>query len=183
MNPFLRLALVAPSLALLAGVATPAPAQYKIAVFDSAKVLTDSKVGNAAQERLNRFKNDRQGDISSREKEVMDMQNKFVTQSLTLSPEKKEEMQKQVEQKKTDFKRYVSDSEKELMEQLDKVQRDLQQKLTDVIETYGKQQGYTLIFERLQCVFNSDAVDITGEITTKFDATYGSTIPAPAGKK
>lgn len=176
------------ALFLLLGIAlpfsAPASAEIKIAVFDSAKVLVDSKVGAAAQVQLNKFKNDRQGDISSREKEVVDLQNKYVTQSLTLSPEKKEEMEKQIDLKKTDFKRFVQDSERELAERLDKVQRDLQQKLTEVIEAYGKEQGYAIIFERLQCVFNSDSVDVTPEITQRFDQTYGNTSGvAPSGGK
>ena len=162
----------------------PARAEYKIAVFDSAKVLLDSKVGSVAQERLNKFKNDRQGDITAKEKEFTDLQNKFVTQSLTLSPEKKDEMQKQIDQKRTDLRRYVQDSENELMDQLNKVQKDLQTKLTTVIEAFGKEQGYTIIFERLQCVYNSDAVDITAQITQRFDQTYGSMSGgAPAGRR
>jgi outer membrane protein len=166
-----RIVTVAILLVLAAAVAAPAQ-QYKIGVFDSARVLTESRTGQAAQEELNQFKNERQAEITTREKALEEFSNEFLNKSLTLSDERKESMQAELEKRRIEFGRFYKDSERELMQQIEKAQKELMQKLSRVIEEYGNANGFSLIFERGQCAFNSDAVDITDDIVRQFDSRH-----------
>jgi len=152
---------------------SPASAEHKIGVFDSGRVIMESQVGQNAQEDLNAFKNERQKMITQREKDLETKNNQFINQSLTLSEERRAELREELEDLRREFQRFYQDNERDLMKEMDKMQKTLQRQLTEVIEEYGQAEGYTLIFERLQCVFNSKTVDITNDVIRAFDAKYG----------
>lgn len=158
------------ALLCLAAGAPAGAADYKIGVFDSARVIMESQAGQQAQQRLNAFKSQRQEQITAREKELESLQNDFVNRSLTMSEEMRQARREELEDKKREFQRFYQDNERDLVKEMEKVQKSLQGELTKVIEDFGARNGYDMIFERLQCVFNSEAVDITGEIIQAFDA-------------
>jgi outer membrane protein len=166
-----RIVTIAFLLTLAVAVAAPAQ-QYKIGVFDSARVLTESRAGQVAQEELNKFKNERQAEITAREKTLEEFSNEFLNKSLTLSDERKEEMQAELERRRIEFGRFYKDSERELMQQIEKAQKELMTKLGRVIEEYGASNGFTVIFERGQCAYNSGTVDVTDDIVRQFDARH-----------
>jgi len=169
------IALAAVATAVLALGALPAAAaDYKIGVFDSGRVIMESQVGQNAQAELNVFKNSRQKSITTREKDLETRNNEFVNKSLTLSQERRQELREELEDMRREFQRFYKDNERDLIKEMDKMQKTLQRQLSTVIEEFGKREGYTLIFERLQCVFNESAVDITDEVVRAFDAKFAS---------
>ena len=163
--------LAAGGLALLP--AHSAAQDYKIGVFDSARVIMESKVGQRAQQRLNAFKNERQKQITAREKDLEKLNNDFVNQSLTMNEETRQKRREALEDKRREFQRFYQDNERDLLKEMEKTQKQLQGQLTQVIEEFGARHSYHLIFERLQCVFNNRAVDITDDVIAAFDQKFG----------
>lgn len=167
-------ALCAAFLATIPAAAQMGAQGYKIGVFDSARVLMESKVGQRAQQDLNAFKNDRQKEITARESALEQATNDYVSKSLSYSEERKAEAKEKLDDQKREFQRFYQDNERDLAKEIDRTQKTLQRQLTEVIEEYGAKNGFTLIFERLQCVFNAGTVDITDNIIKAFDAKYAS---------
>jgi outer membrane protein len=173
MTNTLALATLALTVIALGATATAA-ADYKIGVFDSGRVIMESQVGQNAQAELNAYKNDRQKLITAREKELETKNNEFVNKSLTLSEERRQELREELEDLRREFQRFYQDNERDLIKEMEKMQKTLQRQLTLVIEEFGKREGYTMIFERLQCVYNSEAVDVTEDVVRAFDAKFAS---------
>ena len=149
-----------------------ASAQSKIGVFDSISILTESKAGQDAQREINVFRQERQKEISGKEKVLKEKENAFMNQVLSLSQERKEALSKDLERDKIEFGRYVKDSERELADRLEKLNKRLNGQLTGIVTTYGQQNGYSLILERSQVVYSDGTVDISAELTQAFDQKF-----------
>ena len=88
------------------------------------------------------------------------------------------EMEKQLEEKVTGFRRFQEDAEKELGKSQEQAFADIERRVAPIIEQAGKEGGYTLMFNKYQSglVYANEAADITNQIIQRFDAA------APAAK-
>jgi outer membrane protein len=98
-------------------------------------------------------------EISDLNKEEQD----FRKESITLSDSQKEKKQKTIQQTRIDIQR----SERELREDIDLRRREeinqLQNKVTQVIESLAKKEKYDLIFYT-GVAYSSDTVDMTSKV-------------------
>lgn len=144
----------------------------KFAVVDLQKALNLSKAGKDAKETFGKKVESAQKLVETREQELKRLQTEFEKQGLLLSADARVEKTKEFEAKRRDFERYVKDSREELAMEERRITNKILEEIEKVVQRIGKEEGYTLIFERFQSgiLHVKDALDITERTIKLYDA-------------
>ena len=159
-------------------VAAPAPAQQtaaasgiKIAVIDTERILLNSQTGKKALADLKKLQEQKENEAKTKQQEIKDLQAKLSDGRLSLAQDKLGEMEKQLEEKLVNLRRFQEDANAELGKKRDQVLASIDQKVMPVINQVGKELGYTLIFRKFESglIYADEAVDITASIIQRLD--------------
>lgn len=165
--------------ALIVGIgAAPAQAQaggVKVAVIDVQRLVTDSVAGKQALAKLKKLQDDKIAEGKAKQDEIEQLRKRLNEGRLSLADDKISEMEKQVEEKITAFRRFQEDAERELNKSRDASFADIEKRVSPLIEQIGREGGYTLIFNKFQSglVYAIETADITDQIVQRFDAAAG----------
>lgn len=170
-------------------VAAPAPvaAQVagKVAVIDVRRLVTDSVAGKDALARLRKLQEDKIAEAKTKQEEIEQLRKRLNDGRLSLADDKIAELEKQLEERVTAFRRFQEDAEKDFNKTQEQTFADIERRMAPVIEKAGREGGYTLIFNKFQSglVYADEAVDITNQIVERFNAAAAETAAAqPAAK-
>lgn len=143
----------------------------KIAVIDTEKILLTSNTGKKALADLKKLQEQKEGEARTKQQEVKDLQAKITDGRLSLAQDKLTEMEKQMEERVIALRRFQEDANSELGKRRDQVLAQIDQKVMPVINTVGKEMGYTLIFRKFESglIYADEAVDITNAIIQRLD--------------
>jgi len=163
---------------LAVGVLAPAAAQssIKIAVIDVNRIMTDSQRGKAVLAGIEKMQAERSAQLKAMNEELTEMQKRFQEGRLSLAEDKLAELQGQIEEKDRLFKRAREDAERDIQKRrADEIEK-VESAVFPIINTLGKEGGYTLIFNKFQSglVYAEDTVDITNEVIKRLDSTAAS---------
>ena len=171
---------------LLVSVAAAA-AQAKIGVFDFQRVSEETARGQELRGSLEKFGDRKKGEISAKEDELKAMEDKYKAEAFSLSPDKRAQMEKDIQKKQLDLQSYRENAQKEMQIEVNEAQSKFNDQLMTIINTLGKERGYTLIFAKEQVAFASDGADMTSEVIERFNqetakqpAADSSASPKPA---
>ncbi len=162
--------------ALIVGLgAAPAQAQaqgVKVAVIDVQRLVTDSIAGKQALARLKQLQDDKIAEGKAKQDEIEQLRKRLNEGRLSLADDKISELEKQLEEKITAFRRFQEDAERELNKSRDGSFADIEKRVSPLIEQVGREGGYTLIFNKFQSglVYAIETADITDQIVQRFDA-------------
>ncbi|HZN54400.1 MAG TPA: OmpH family outer membrane protein, partial [Candidatus Polarisedimenticolaceae bacterium] len=81
------------------GVRAQAPAAFKIGVFDANRVSEETNEGKRIAARLSAFGDKKKADLAAKDKEISELRAQLDSQNLSLSPEKQQQMQKDIQKK------------------------------------------------------------------------------------
>jgi outer membrane protein len=170
---------IAPVVALIALAGVPALAQsasVKVAVIDVERILTESSRGKAALDEIESLRKQKQSEGEGLQKEIVDLRQRLDEGRLSLSEDKINDLQKQLEDKSIALKRFQDDANRELSKKRDQVLKTVEDSVFPVINQIGKEQGYTLIFNKFSSglVYADDAVDITDDVIERYNQGQGS---------
>ena len=172
------------------GMAQGAPATPRVGVFDAQRLSEETAEGKRVQAELTALKDKKQGELAGKEKELNDLQAQLQAQSLSLSGEKRQAMEKDIQKKMLDLKSARDAATNEFQLELQNAQTHFQETLFHVVETFARQEGFSLIFEKSQVAFAAEGVDITTALVDAFNraapapaAAPAENKPAPGGKK
>jgi outer membrane protein len=161
--------------ALLAGAAqaqAPAARPLKIAIIDSDRVVAESARGKAALEKLKTLQDAKVAEGRRLQQELTDLRKRLEEGRLSLAPDKLEELRKQTQERGIALERFQADAQRELEEERERALSGIERDILAVIDQVGKEQGYTLIFNKFRSglVYAEDAVDISPIVIQRFDA-------------
>jgi Skp family chaperone for outer membrane proteins len=127
----------------------PAPAQagasasVKIAVIDIDRVAAESQPGKDLFDKLKEENDKLAAERAGREQEIRDMQAKAASE--VLSADAKARLQREMERKSTDAKRWLEDAQREFQQRQQEEEEAFQRLLAPVVEAVAKEQGIGLI--------------------------------------
>ncbi len=154
-------------------VAQPAAAepQMKVAIIDVQRLVTDSKVGKAALDVLRSLQEQKQAEADAMQQEIQDLRTRLIEGRLSLSEEKLEELQKNLEQKIIDYRRFQDDADRELKKGQEKAFADIERQVMPIIADLGREFGYTAIFNKYQSglLYAQADADVTDVVLERFD--------------
>jgi outer membrane protein len=158
------------------------PAAPKIGVIEVQRIIQESAIGKEALAKIQKLQQSKQEELSKRQKELRDLEQRIQQQGKTLSEDAMEKLQKDYQAKAVDLKRFQDDAQRDLEEAQRKELKTLEERIMPVIDTIGKEMGYNLIFNKFNSglLFASDDTDITNAIITRFNMQIAA--PATATK-
>jgi outer membrane protein len=166
--------LAAAAIAAFGLVAAPqvASAQAKVAVVDAQRLVTDSTAGKAALARLRQVQEQKVAEFKTKQEELDGLRRRISEGRLSLAEDKLAELEKELEDKGTAFRRFQEDAEREFKKQQEQAFADIEKKVAPIIEEIGREQGLSLIFNKFQSglVYADEASDITDQVIQRFDA-------------
>ncbi|MGH9465349.1 MAG: OmpH family outer membrane protein [Thermoanaerobaculia bacterium] len=150
----------------------------QIAVIDVQRLLSESRAGKEALDRLRALGQQKQGEIEGKQTEITDLRQRLEEGRLSLSEERQVELEKGLQDRLIELRRLQDDAERELQQQRAAAFGKIEELLIPLIATVAAEKGYTLVFNKFQSglLFATEGADITDAILERFD-----TVPAPAG--
>ncbi len=159
-------------LVLLFFLSSPLFSQMKIGVFDSQRVSEETEEGKKYQSELDRSRTAKFTEIETKEKEIKELQDQLAAQRQSLSADKIANMEKDIQKKVVELQRLRDDASREFQNELLEAQKKFQDELINAVEEIGREDGYTLIFEKIQCIYYSGVVDITNQVVERLNQTF-----------
>ena len=166
-----------------AGQAATSP--LKMGIIDLDRALKESVAGKQALQTLKQFRdkvvkeiNDKKRQKDSKEATLHDLQTELTSQSLVLSDTAKRDKEETYRRQVRDLRKFIDDSnhfieesERELREREAEMTSKLLRDLLDIVRAVGKEEGFTIIFERNErfLLYAADAIDLTDKIIKRFD--------------
>lgn len=157
--------------ALVFAVAIPAAAQSKVAVIDVQRVVSESDPGKQAIQKLKEISDAKVQEGQNLQQELATLQEQFNKQRFTVSEQRLEEMQKELEDKSIAIRRFEDDAKRALDDARRRELGGLEERILPIINQLGQEQGITVIFNKFQSglVYADEAVDITDEVIRRFN--------------
>src|SRR5438876_7226680 len=146
----------------------------KIAVVDFERAIVQSVEGKKSSGQFNAKLQSKQADAEKRQKELEDAQRKLQTQERTLSDTAKANLQKDIDRRTTELKRFNEDSQKELQSLRDELLRPIAERASAILNAMAVEQGYTLVVDisnpQNNVLWFNPTNDITAELVRRIDA-------------
>ena len=112
--------------------------------------------------------------LSLKQEELQKLKESLEKQSAMLNEETFKKKEKDYQAKLRDFKRLYEESQDELKAQDNDAVKEILAELVKVTQEYGKEKGYTLIFEKSESalLFADENLELTDEIIKLYDTQY-----------
>ncbi len=180
--------LVIPAMFLVAATAAvwaQSPPALKVGVFDANRVSEETDEGKRIAAKLSAFGDKKKAELVAKEKEIADLRVQLESQNLSLSPEKLQQMQKDVQKKGLELQQAQEAARNEFQIEVSEAQNKFQEQLIRVISQFGRDEGFTLVLERSTggVAFASESIDVTTAIVDKFNQLVKAPADAPAAAK
>jgi len=171
----------------LPGVARPqAPPALKIGIFDAGRVSAETALGKAVTSRLNGIQERKRSEIQAKAKEIQTLQGQLEAQSLSLSPDRRGAMEKDIQRKSMELNQAQEAARNELQIEYNEEQEKFQQKILAAVEQLSRDEKFSLILEKNVVAFFDPSVDVTTALIDRFDKLFPPAAPEeakPEGKK
>ena len=142
----------------------------KIGVVDAERIMRESKAAKEARAIILKDLEVKRGLYKAKEDEVRAMQEELRKGGKEMSPAARKEKLDDLEKEIKELKRLRSDLEEELKKKDAELARQILSEVGKIVKDLSTQEKYTLILERKSVVTADDAIDITSEIISIYDA-------------
>ncbi len=148
--------------------------QYKLGFVDVQKAVMESLAGKAALEKFQKEVQRMEGEIIKEKEEIEKLGEVLEKQSMMLTDSVRREREKDYLRRQRDFERRVEDSRTELQIMEAELTNKLLEKLVPIIQQYGKDNKFSMIFERREgsMLFGDSALDMTDTIIDLFNQKH-----------
>jgi len=155
-------------------------AEFKLGIINPQAVLQSSSKGKEAIERLKSLQLGKQKKYESLQKEIDTLEKEAM--SPALNQEARDRKANDLQNKRTDIKRFAEDAQKESMAAQQKEFEKIQADLMPIIEKIAKENGFSLILDlnTAGVTYFDPAIDISEKVVKAYDAQSAA---APAAKK
>ncbi len=167
-------------LTLAAGSVAIAQDAPRIAVFDPQRVSEETEEGTRIQARLTAFRNQKQGELTAKQTAVTDLQNQLVAQALSLSPERKQALEIEIQKKALEFQSTQEAAAREMQLEINSAQARFQEQLLAVVEQFGREEGFDLILDLSLVAWAAPAMDVTTALVDSFNLWVKPPAATPA---
>jgi len=164
-----------------ASVRAQSPPALKIGVFDANRVSEETDEGKRIAKTLSAFGDKKKAELAAKEKDINDLRAQLDSQNLSLSPEKVQQMQKDVQKKGLELQQAQEAARNEFQIEVSEAQNKFQEQLIRVINQFGRDEGFTLVIERSTggVAFASESIDVTTAIVDRFNELVKPPADAP----
>lgn len=148
-----------------------AAASLRVGCIDFAYVAANSKQGKQAAGELQSFTEKKQSELEARAKALGAQEARLKTDAATLAEPARLELERSVRKAQLEFARFREDSQSEVQQFADKVERELRARLFPVVDAISKEKGLALVFtvDAPGLVWFSSTLDVSKEVVDRLD--------------
>jgi outer membrane protein len=160
----------------------PFPEGAKIAFVVLQRIANESADGKTATTRIQALQQKKAAELTDKNKQLQTAQQRLEKEASVLSATASGELQKQVERLTVEIQRFTQDAQAEVQELQQQLQQEFQQRLEPVLSQVATDMGLQFVFNGPDAglVWADSALDISGEVIKKLDASAGKPAPKPA---
>ncbi len=169
--------MIAGALAVLGGlVLVPAASAQNIVVVDLERVVATSAAGKALQTQLSQFQEQVKTQGEAKAAAARDIRQRIVDGANSLSEDKINQLQKDLEDAQIDIRRFQDDKQREGQKMQTEGLREIEKQLQPVFEQIRDEGSYDLILNNIAgvVVMANEKVDITAKVIEKLNAAAGN---------
>ena len=146
----------------------------KIVVVDIQKIVSLSSYGKQAQAEINKKGEELMADLKNKEKEITDLKEELERKGLVMSPEKRDEKERDFRIKLGDIKVLKGKYEKELGELNMRLVARIQKDVLELVQDLGKKEGYLLVIEKREAgvMYSPESIDISDEVIKLYNDKF-----------
>lgn len=142
----------------------------KIAIFNPEQVLFQSEIGKKISDDLSAKSKTLNEKIENKRSELEKFKQDLEKKSALLSTEAKDEKEREYQKKYREFQQLAEDARYEMQQAQRNALEPLSNSLKDIIQKFGKEQGYALILDsRIGIPYAAGEIDITDKILELFN--------------
>ncbi|PYT07043.1 MAG: hypothetical protein DMF49_09425 [Acidobacteria bacterium] len=154
----------------------------RLGVFSFDRVSKETREGQRLQKQLSDFQEKKKADLDATEKELRNLQDRLAAQALSLSPERRLALEKEVQLKQNQLQLAREAAQRDWQIEFNQTRDRFQQQAVRIVEQIAREGRYSLVFENGQVVYHDAAVDITSEVIGRLDRAAGPPAAAPSKK-
>jgi len=158
---------------LCAATAWAETGDIKIGYVDLTRVVSESKAGQEARDSLNSMAADKLKEFQKRQAELESAYKEYQKMAPSLSDVERKRREDKMEKDDRENQRFGQDAQDELKKKQNEIFVTMSKEVLVIIESYGKQEGYTLILDRAVVLYAPEAVDITDKVIKSYDESKG----------
>ena len=147
-------------------------ALQKIGVFDVQRVMVESEAGQEAMALLNQLADQRGSELTAQQDEINTMRQQ--ASSATAGTAEAAQLERQMEDRVLQYQRLEQDVQQELAQRQNQLIEPISQMLMQVVETFGREEGYLLILSREPAVllYADTTIDVTEELIRRVNVVH-----------
>lgn len=146
-------------------------AETKIGFVDMKAVIAKSESGIKAMDSLKSQFKDMKDNLDSQKKSLDALKEELQKQSMMLSQEAKLDKETQYKRKVRDFQDMGQNYQRKLQQAEQNLSKPIIEKLVEVLQAYGKKNGYTAIFDKQASglMYHEASVDVTNDVISELN--------------
>lgn len=142
--------------------------QMKIGIINGQKLIEGTKKGRAIADKLEQMGKQKQDQLNTMQAEIKKLEKDLM--SPALNDETKDKKALELQNKRTEIKRFVEDSQREMQIKSEQEMNTLKAEIQPIIQQVGKEKGLSVILEITAVAYYDPAVDITDAIIKIMDS-------------
>ena len=161
-----------PFVAVIFAFAVPASSDagdLKIGYVITQRLLVESEIGGRAADRLAEEMKNAKATLGDKVTELKELEDDLKKRAMVLGEAERNRLQEQYESGVVEVKRLNEDMQGRFKKLEMEVMVEVQEVIRDVIDEWGKANGYDLILDASTLVYVSDKADVTGKIIRAVD--------------
>ena len=169
--------------AMFAATTAMADETLKIGYIDLQRALVESEAGKKAKVDLDSIEKSKKAVIDEKVKSINKIEEELGKQSSVLSPEARKVREEEMERLQRDFQRLVADARAELQKKEQELTDAILKDMSEIVDVYGKEEGYTIIVRSEVILHAKKELDITDVIIKKFNEVKEKSPEVRRGEK
>lgn len=170
-----RFALAAFACFAVLGASLPVAAQeVKIAYVDLQRALNEVDEGAAAKAALKREFDAKQAELDRRQNELKALKDELDARGMMMTQEAKQEKAAELQRKLMEVQQLYLQLQQELSQKEAQATSGIFAKMGTLLETMGRESGYTLIVEKSAVLYAKPSLDLTNELIRRYNDAYGT---------
>lgn len=147
-------------------------AEVKIGIINAQKLIEGTRKGRAVSDKLEKFGKEKQDQITAMQNEIKKIEKELMSPALNEATKEKKALDMQ--NRRTELKRFVEDSQRGMQNLTQQEMQALQEEIKPIIQQIGRTKGLTIIMEITAVAYYDESVDITDDIIKIMDSKAGS---------
>ena len=149
----------------------PFPADAKIAYVDFQRVASESEMGKAAAKKLQDFSAKKQTEGQDKNKQLQAMLDKQKTQGSVLSEAAAKQLEADIAKAQRDLQYFQNEAQAEAETLNNELMQAFQRQILPIVSQVQTERGLYMVFDVGSFIVANRALDITGDVITRANAT------------